>query len=121
MRSLAAAKLVLLAFSSVYEQLRPNHSHNKRLRLGNIILEDRTSNRICDNQCIVDAAGACGSFILAIAKDVVQLVAEGKEDAKRLRGMLMLTPPYWLALRNAGHRTQERRAFISPSRPTVMT
>ena len=109
MRSLAAAKLVLLAFSSVYEQLRPDHSHNKRLRLGNII------------QCVVDAAGACGSFILAFAKDVVQLVAEGKEDAKRLRGMLMLTPPYWLALRNAGHRTQERRAFISPSRPTVMT
>lgn len=121
MRSLAATKLVLLAVSSVYEQLRPDHSHNKRLRLGNIILGDRTSNKICDNQCIVDAAGACGSFILVFAKDVVQSAPEGKEDAKRLKGMLMLTLPYWLVLRIAGHRIQERQAFIRPSRPTVMT
>jgi hypothetical protein len=83
-KNTAAALEVLRGFSQTYAQTRPDYKMNTETLEINFHREAHCPNQTRDNQCKADSSGACGPFVWAFTKDIVQYIVECREDAQRL-------------------------------------
>jgi hypothetical protein len=75
-RNLTAAKVVLRGFSRLYAETRPDYKIDEKTLEASLRREERTPNQKRDNHCKDDSCGACGPFVWAFAKEIVQYIVE---------------------------------------------
>ena len=82
--NLEAAMVLLRGFSRIYAETRPDYKIDQETLDTNLHQEMHCPTQKLHNRCYADGGGACGPFVWAFAKDMVQYIIECHEDAHRL-------------------------------------